>query len=51
MKKNTLILFVFILIVFGCAKQEEAHNPKTTAVINTFYGDALEYKESSQKKL
>ncbi len=46
MKKNTRILFAFILIVFGCGKQEEAHNPKTTEVINTFYGDALEYKES-----
>ena len=46
MKKHTRILFAFILIVFGCGKQEEAHNPKTTEVINTFYGDALEYKES-----
>ena len=46
MKKNTRILFAFILIVFGCGKQEETHNPKTTEVINTFYGDALEYKES-----
>ena len=46
MKKNTRILFAFILIVVGCGKQQETHNPKTAEVINTFYGDALEHKES-----
>ena len=39
-------MFAFILIVVGCGKQQETHNPKTAEVINTFYGDALEHKES-----
>ena len=44
--KLTLNVILFFVFVFGCSKTKPILSTETSNIINTFYGDALEYKES-----
>ena len=44
--KLTLSIILFFGFVFGCSQTKPILSTKTLNIIDIFYGDALEYKES-----
>ena len=44
--KLTFNVILFFVFVFGCSQTKPILSTETSNIINTFYGDALEYKES-----
>ena len=44
--KLTFNVILFFVFVFGCSQTKPTLSTETSNIINTFYGDALEYKES-----
>lgn len=43
---KNLIILLFIPLLFSCNRKQDVFDSETAEIINNFYGDALEYKES-----